>query len=106
MKRETLRDTTAIVKFMLETEPATRDSDPLLYHRVCEYLNADVLNLPFGFVLKTMQNSNIPPFESVRRSRQKVQRKYPELKGTKKARAKRAKNEQVYRQFARDKDVI
>ena len=47
-----------------------------------------------------MKEYGLPGFETVRRSRQKVQADNPELEGTESTRRKRAKQEAVYREFA------
>ena len=97
---ERLKHTTAIVKYILEIDEASRNNDNLLYYRVCEYLNKEVLGKSFGFVLLSMQSYKIPPFESVRRARQKVQETHPELSSTARIQALRLKQEEVYRSYA------
>ena len=47
-----------------------------------------------------MKEYGLPGFETVRRSRQKVQADNPELAGSEAVRRKRAKKETVYREFA------
>lgn len=46
-------------------------------------------------------NNLFPPFESVRRTRQKVQEKYPDLAASEEVEAGRELNETAYREFAR-----
>jgi len=48
-----------------------------------------------------MEQKGLPAFETVRRSRQKVQATYPDLAATGVVGAFRARNEKVYREFAK-----
>lgn len=100
MKKE-LKNTTALVKEILEEVPETRNSDPLLYYYVCNRLNRGALGKAFGMVLLTMKENGLPGFETVRRSRQKLQAEYPELAGDSKVEAQRMLNEEVFREYAR-----
>lgn len=105
---ERLKYISDIVKYILEIDTSARSNDNLLYYRVCEYLNKEALHKSFGFVLLTMQSHKIPPFESVRRARQKIQATHPELSATAKIEALRAKEQEVYRSYAlgKESDVI
>lgn len=98
-------NTTRLVRELLESEPKTRSSDDLLYLKVCERNNASALNKPFWYVFANRNELNVPPFESVRRSRQKLQEHHPELRGTDDAEAQRLVNEQIIRDYARKVNV-
>ena len=74
-----LKNTTKIVKEILQAYPDTRNSDNLLYIKVCEILNSAALNKPFWIVLANLKDWDLPGFETVRRARQKLQATYPEL---------------------------
>lgn len=100
-KATELSKTSDIVKIILQKYPATRNSDDLLYMKVCEYINGTHISLPFWKVLQNRNDFGYPPFESVRRSRQKMQAKYPELSANKSVEAQREQNEKIYRKFAR-----
>ena len=50
--------------------------------------------------LKELDKHSFPGFETVRRSRQKVQATYPTLAPTESVGRKRSKNEMVYKDFA------
>ena len=97
-----LKNTSDIVKVILQRYPDTRNSDDLLYLYVCEYINGRNTDLPFWKVLKERKEFGYPPFESVRRSRQKLQATYPELASSKVVEAQREQNEKIYREFARE----
>lgn len=100
-----LKTTTKIVKHILDTEPHTRNSDSFLYLKVLEYI-ADQHNLLFPamtvqYFLTNLSDLPFPGFESVRRTRQKIQRNNPELKANKTVQAMRAEKEKEFLQYAR-----
>lgn len=96
-----LKNTSDIVKVILQRYPDTRNSDDLLYLKVCEYVNGTHISLPFWKVIQDRKDFGYPPFESVRRSRQKLQATYPELASNKVVEAKRTQNEKIYEEFAK-----
>lgn len=100
-KANELRTTTKLVKEVLENFPATRNSDDLLYIKVCECINPIVINLSFKDMLLKRKEWQIPAFESVRRTRQKVQAKNPELAGNSTVEGHRKINECIFREYAR-----
>lgn len=97
-----LKNTTELVKHILETVPETRNSDQLLYYRVCEELNSNALSGFFGEVILNLKDYKLPPFESVRRARQKVQAAYPELDAKPKIKEIRSEHEKKYRSYAKN----
>ncbi len=103
-----LQDTTAIVQKLLIEKPATRNSDGILYVKVLEYISKQ-LGMVFPFQQYTVESIfastltlPVPPFETVRRSRQKLQRQYPELAATERIRRKRADKEAAFRAYAKE----
>ena len=96
-----LKKTKALVKTILEQNKATRSSDMQLYFEVCKRINPEVLNNPFCAVIMNLDLFHLPPFESVRRSRQKVQAECPHLAACEEVELYRAENEQEYVEFAR-----
>lgn len=96
-----LNTTKALVKSILTSKEDTRNSDMLLYLEVAKQINPQVLNNTFGSVLLWLDKYSLPPFESVRRARQKLQAKYPELAACETVQEYRAENEAEYRDFAR-----
>ena len=96
-----LKNTKELVKSILENNEKTRDSDMLLYYEVCKIKNEAVLDAPFGGIILMLDKCNLPPFESVRRSRQKVQAECPWLAASPEVELFRAENEEAYRDFAR-----
>lgn len=61
----------------------------------------DLCQLSVPDFLMNMEQKGLPAFETVRRSRQKVQATYPDLAATGVVGAFRARNEKVYREFAK-----
>ena len=92
-----------VVEDILERYEHTRSSDGDLYLKVCSMMNSKALTMPFGEVLLNMKELNIPRFESVRRCRQKLQAKRPELCATDIVEGYRVINERKYRMFAKEK---
>lgn len=99
--KEKLNTTKALVKSILENNKETRNSDMLLYYEICKTLNKSALEAPFAFVILKLDKLKIPPFESVRRSRQKIQAECPWLAASDDVELFRAENEEAYRDFAR-----
>lgn len=93
-----------LVKQVLESYPAARNSDNHLYYFVLKIigkkngLDIDSMSMP-RFLLH-MREYGFPPFESVRRARQKIQHNHPELAGTKTVEGCRRMEEEQYREFA------
>ena len=105
-KKAELRNTTALVKAILEEDQRARNSDSFLYLQVLIRLGEGkgldrVLHYVSLFLLH-MAKWGFPPFESVRRARQKLQAEFPELAASKEVAEQRADNEEVYREFARE----
>lgn len=97
-----IRRTNRIVRVVLEQHPETRNSDNLLYVRVVENINANLIYKPFQELFMHAKDYGIPPFESVRRARQKLQAEIPELKAKKEVESERKTNEQIVKDFATD----
>lgn len=96
-----LQNIKAMVKAVLEEEPQTRNSDSLLYLHVLKKVGDNLLSMSVRDFLANMGESDAPPFESVRRTRQKVQAEYPWLAASPKVGEFRTENEQIYKEFAR-----
>lgn len=100
-----LNTTTKIVMHILHTEPHTRNSDSFLYLRVLEYI-ADQKGLMFPamtvqYFLTNLSDLPFPGFETVRRTRQKLQRDYPDLAANATVKAMRAEKEREFLEYAR-----
>ena len=90
----------ALVKQVLEESERTRNSDNELYVEICSRVNPSAMRLPFVMVIGNLESLGLPPFESVRRTRQKIQADYPELRACDEVELYRAENETAYKEFA------
>lgn len=100
-----IKRTSDLVKTILKEEPKARDSFSHLYYMICLKNNPKVLGMTFAQVLMNMKDLKLPPFESVRRSRQKLQAAYPELAGSDEVEAQKAVNEAIVRDYAKAVNV-
>jgi hypothetical protein len=89
-----------LVYRILEEDVKARDDDVYLYLKVCEHFDAEALKVPFGQVLSSLRDYNLPPFETVRRARQKNQEHHPELSASEEVKKAREKKKKEYRDYA------
>lgn len=69
-----------VVKYLLVTNKATRDDDMYLYLKVAERLKGKAVNdIRFEDIMINYKKFNLPTFETVRRTRAKLQSQYEEL---------------------------
>ena len=103
-KTAELNTTMNLVMAILEQDERTRNSDSFLYLKVLEHIsNAKGIYLKALTVpefLTSMDVFGFPCFETVRRTRQKIQREFPELSGNEEVKAFRSENEAAFRAFA------
>ena len=101
-----LMTTANLVKTILERDKQARNSDSFLYFKVLEYhgqaKGIDIHGMSIPTFLLNMAEWGFPPFESVRRNRQLVQAKYPELAANDKVEAWRDAKETEYRDFVNE----
>lgn len=98
MKRlKTIEDT---VRAVLKKDKEARNDDMLLYLKVCNLCLKDAGAMTFAEIMTGYRLYDLPHFESVRRTRQKLQADCPELAGNLRVRQLRAAQEQVYREYA------
>lgn len=108
-KSKELATTSGIVKRVLETHEKARNSDNYLYYQVCSIIGSqrgidiNKMSVP-AFFLK-LSESPFPAFETVRRTRQKIQASHPWLRGDDNVEAHRTLNEEVFRNYARKVSV-
>lgn len=100
-KSKELKNTSAIVKEVLENNPAARNSDDTLIFAVCSKINPLCTGLSFGTVIANRKALGLPAFETIRRARQKLCTEHPELCGNSTVEAHRKLNEDVFRDYAR-----
>ncbi len=101
-----LKNTTKLVKKALINHPEARNNDNYLYYVIChdllENIGLNIDKLSLSSALLHRKEYGLPPFETVRRTRQIIQNKCPELAGTDEAEAVRKDKEKTYREYARE----
>lgn len=90
-----------LVKYQLENYPATRNNDALLYYRVCEWINSDIIGKPFGYVLTNLKEFELPTYDTIGRCRRKLQAEFPELAANPTVTDFRALKQEEFKEFAR-----
>lgn len=97
-----------VVKTIMEEDKRTRNSDGFLYLKVLE-VYAKCSERPISLhhmsvvdFLLNMKEYGFPPFESVRRNRQLIAAKYPDLAGNDDVEAWRTANEEAVREYVRE----
>ena len=95
-----------IVQSLLEIDRKARSSDSYLYLRVIQVIADEkgiyLENVSVPYFLENMREMGFPAFETVRRTRQKLQAENPELSANGFTAEKRAENETVYNAFAKE----
>ena len=100
-REKELNQTLVMVKDILTHYPMARDSDMYLYLRIVKRVNPSAAGMKFEDVILNLNDLGLPCFETVRRTRQKVQAENPGLKGSEKVRSLRSINEEIHKEFAR-----
>ena len=90
------------VKSILQKNEDARNDDMVLYLALCNLYLEDAGNMPFAQILTNHKELGLPSFESVGRTRRKLQEKYPELLGSVRMQKIRAKGEKAYRRYAKE----
>lgn len=99
-----LKTVTKRVRSILERDEKCRNSDSFLYLQVLtevgkeKGIDIEKMSIPCFFL--NFHGAGLPPFESVRRARQKIQAAHPELAACERVKGYRAANETEYRAFA------
>lgn len=105
-----LKTTKALVKSILENDRQARNSDSYLYLKILKKISdergTDFQNISVVDFLVNMDGLGVPPFESVRRSRQKVQAEFPALAADEIVSMFRAELEEEYESFAVTNGVV
>jgi hypothetical protein len=102
-----LQTTTQLVKAILEEDEQSRNSDSRLYLKVLEIIaerhgyNMKRMSVYHFLECRASDYPFFPGFETVRRSRQKIQATYPELAACDKVNGMRMVEETNFRQYAR-----
>ena len=99
-----LKAVSYIVKAILEEDKQARNSDSYLYLKVLDHIahrdGIFLAGMPVPYFLENMKFLGFPPFESVRRTRQKIQAKIPELAASQQVQEMRKECEAEYMDYA------
>lgn len=93
------------VRLILEDCPEARDDDMKLYFMVCQryfYDSHGMKDVSFNEFIHTFRELGCPNFESVRRTRQMLQSKHPELGCSPVARRARSRGQRAYEKYAKE----
>lgn len=100
-----LQTTTALVKSILEQDKQCRNSDSFLYLKVLTEIGKqkgiDIDSMSIPYFLLNLHGVGFPGFETVRRTRQKLQQHHPELAACEAVEGFRMENEAEFRAYAR-----
>mgnify|MGYP005780456053 CR=1 FL=1 len=102
---ETMRNLKTIekkVKTILEKNTDARNDDMVLYLALCNICLKDAGAMPLAEIMTQHKYLGLPSFESVSRTRRKLQAKYPELAGSRPTQKLRATGEKAYRKYAKE----
>lgn len=104
-KRKELQTVKNLVKEILEQDEKARNCDNYLYLTVLKSMgmekSIDIDSVPVPEFLMNSSEWGFPPFETVRRSRQFIQNKFPELSANETVQCFREENQTVFKEFAR-----
>ena len=90
---------------ILRDNEECRNSDNLLYIEVLKKYNINVMGTSIYSFFNNFSDFSVPRFESVARSRRKVQELLPELGSTESVRKWRKDNESMFREYAKEKRI-
>ena len=106
---DNIRNTSDLVKEALIRNPQARNSDNYLYYIICKAKLAgsgiDISKISLQDGLLHRADYNLPAFETVRRTRQKIQQCFPELAGNAEVEAMRVIREESFKGYARQVTV-
>ena len=90
------------VKMILKKNKDARNDDMVLYLALCNLCLKDAGAIPLAEIMTQHKSLGLPSFESVSRTRRKLQAKYPELAGNRPTQKLRAAGEKAYRKYAKE----
>ena len=90
------------VKTILKKNEDARNDDMVLYLALCNLCLKDAGAIPLAEIMTQHRSLGLPSFESVSRTRRKLQARYPELAGSRPVQKIRATGEKAYRRYAKE----
>jgi hypothetical protein len=89
------------VRRILEKDEEARNDDMTLYLAVCNACLKGTGAMPFAEVMSQYRHLGLPSFESVSRTRRRLQENHPGLLGSLRMQKLRARGEKAYRRYAK-----
>ena len=89
------------VRAVLQENEDARNDDMVLYLALCNLYLKDAGTMPLAGIMTRHKELGLPSFESVGRTRRKLQEKHPELLGNLRMQKLRARGEKAYRKYAK-----
>lgn len=100
-----IKNTNDLVLEILKQSPKARSSDNYLYYSVIAIIGKrngiDIEKMSVPHYLLHLKEYGFPAFETVRRTRQKIQATHPDLAGEDAIEKQRTANEAVFRGYAK-----
>ena len=90
------------VKMILKKNEDARNDDMVLYLALCNLCLKDAGAIPLAEIMTQHKSLGLPSFESVSRTRRKLQARQPELAGSRPVQRLRATGEKAYRKYAKE----
>lgn len=90
------------VKMILKKNEDARNDDMVLYLALCNLCLKDAGAIPLAEIMTQHKSLGLPNFESVSRTRRKLQARHPELAGSRPVQKLRATGEKAYRKYAKE----
>ena len=90
------------VKTILKKKEDARNDDMVLYLALCNLCLKDAGAIPLAEIMTQHRSLGLPSFESVSRTRRKLQAKHPELAGSRPVQKLRTTGEKAYRKYAKE----
>ena len=89
------------VRTILKKNEDARNDDMVLYLALCNLCLEDAGVMPLAEIMTQHKSLGLPSFESVSRTRRRLQEKHPELAGSRPVQKLRARGEKAYRRYAK-----
>ena len=95
-----LKTVKKMVEKLLKENLILRGDDDLLFCEICRQIKPETQSMSVCEFFLMRKKMGLPSFESVRRSRQKVQEEHPELKPCERVQESRKRQEEKFYNFA------
>ena len=100
-KKDEIKNVHKLVVYLLVRYKKARNSDTFLYVKLMKRLNPEASGLSFEYVMEHLKELGLPCYETVSRTRRKVQAEHPELQGDERVRKFREEAEEDFIEYAK-----